>query len=421
MKLLLLLTFAPLIWFYIQFTRVILRQHGRVTPDDVGDPDAQSDVLRLAADSGNGRHRVEVDVGILLDLRQGRDLRNPDRARVPAHQVAGPPDRVIATGLGALRLLRDVHEKSDQAGEIPEVNERLELPGATFDLRATVEHRGALVIRTTDGSELSAEVSNTDPAYRRQGHLGVALETFEPVVAAAEPLDGTDAARRAADLTDRFVRGAARVLDASQVNVARRGAGRLPANLILTRDGGDHLPDLQPIRERFGWSWGCFVEMPVERGISIALGMEAVEVPRLDPAGFGAAAEEAYAGWAERAAEALASFDALYVHLKGPDVPAHDGRAEDKRDVIAAIDLAFFGELLPSLDPRRTVLLVTGDHSTSCVRKAHTADPVPLLASGGPVRPDGSTAFGERACLDGSLGEILGPRILPTMAALLRG
>ena len=30
--------------------------------------------------------------------------------------------------------------------------------------------------------------------------------------------------------------------------------------------------------------------------------------------------------------------DALYIHIKGPDVPAHDGRAEDKRDVIAAID-----------------------------------------------------------------------------------
>ena len=119
-------------------------------------------------------------------------------------------------------------------------------------------------------------------------------------------------------------------------------------------------------------------------------------------------------------AEALRQFDALYVHLKGPDIPAHDGRAEDKRDVIAAIDRAFFGEILPQIDLSRTVVAVTGDHSTSCVRKAHTADPVPLLMSGGPVTPDGSEAFGERGCADGSVGELLGPQILPGLVPLIR-
>jgi 2,3-bisphosphoglycerate-independent phosphoglycerate mutase len=65
------------------------------------------------------------------------------------------------------------------------------------------------------------------------------------------------------------------------------------------------------------------------------------------------------------------------------------------------------------------VVAVTADHATSCVRKAHTADPVPLVVSGGPVRPDGSTSFGERACADGSLGELLGPRILPRVRDLV--
>ena len=166
------------------------------------------------------------------------------------------------------------------------------------------------------------------------------------------------------------------------MNAARRADGKLPGNLILTRDGGDHRPRLQPIRERFGRTWGCFVEMPVERGIAIALGMDPVAVPRLDPAGFGGAAEEAYAAWAALAADALADFEALYVHIKGPDVPAHDGRAEDKRDVISAIDRAFFAEVLPRIGPG-TVVAVTADHSTSCVRKAHTADPVPLVRGGG--------------------------------------
>jgi 2,3-bisphosphoglycerate-independent phosphoglycerate mutase len=293
-----------------------------------------------------------------------------------------------------------------------EVNEKLHLPGASFELRATVEHRGTLVIRADDGP-LSAEVSNTDPAYRKEGSLGVALETFEPVVATAEALEDTEAAHHAADLTNAFVQGSARILDASEVNRRRREAGKLPGNLILTRDGGDHVPHLQPIDARFGPTWGCFVEMPVERGISILLGMAPVDAPRL-------ATEADYVRWAELAADALDGYDALYIHIKGPDVPAHDGRAEDKRDIIALIDRAFFGEVLPRIDPRQTIVAVTADHSTSCVRKAHTAEPVPLVVSGAGVQADGSTAFGERACASGSLGRLRGVDILPRLAELLR-
>jgi 2,3-bisphosphoglycerate-independent phosphoglycerate mutase len=294
-----------------------------------------------------------------------------------------------------------------------EVNEKLGLPGATFELRSTVEHRGVLVIRAEQGP-LSAEVTNTDPAYRKEGSLGVALETFEPEVARCEPLVDTDAARRAAELTNAFVERAAKILDASEVNANRRRNGKLPANLILTRDGGDHVPKLQPIDERFGPAWGCFVEMPVERGIAMLLGMAPVDAPRLS-------AEADYARWAALASEALDGFDAVYVHVKGPDIPAHDGRAEDKRDVIEVIDRAFFGEVLPMIDRDRTIVAVTADHSTSCLRKAHTAEPVPLLVSGGPVQSDGSTSFGERACAAGSLGQLRGVDIVPRLANLMRG
>ena len=350
--------------------------------------------------------------GVLEALGIGMDVRDGDLAyRINFASGAWPEiaDRRVGRNLTS----DEAHALAD------EVNQHLRLPGATFELRATIEHRGALVIRADDGP-LSADVSNTDPAYRREGHLGVALETFDPVVVRAEPLDGSDAARRAADLTNAFVEGAAVVLTESPVNAARRADGKLPADLILTRDGGDRLPTLQPIRDRFGWAWGCFVEMPVERGSRIALGMEGVDAPRLDPIGFGPAAEEAYATWAGLAADAIDSYQALYVHIKGPDVPAHDGRAEDKRDVIAAIDRAFFGELLPRLDQRRTIVGVLADHATSCVRKAHTADPVPLVLAGGGLTPDATTSYGEHACADGSLGELRGIDVLPTVARVAR-
>jgi 2,3-bisphosphoglycerate-independent phosphoglycerate mutase len=343
--------------------------------------------------------------GVVEAVGVGMDFRDGDLAYRVNFATAEWP-KIVDRRVG-----RDL--SSDEAHALAaEVNEALRLPGATFRLEATVEHRGVLVIRSDEG-RLSADVTNTDPAYRKEGSLGVALETFEAEVARCEPLEDTDQARRAAELTNAFVETSATILDRSDVNRTRRAEGKLPGNLILTRDGGDHVPRLQPIRDRFGLDWGCFVEMPVERGIATLLGMAPVDAPRL-------VTGESYARWAELAVDALDGYEALYVHIKGPDVPAHDGRAEDKRDVISLIDRAFFGELLPRIDLRRTLIAVTADHSTSCVRKAHTAEPVPLLVSGGGVPADGTTSFGERACAAGSLGALRGVEIVPHLASLVR-
>ena len=365
----------------------------------------ESDIAVFAILGYDPRHE-HPGRGVLEALGSGMEFRDGDLAlRVNFATQGGGEilDRRVGRDLG-----------SDEARALAaEVNERVRLPGATFELLATVEHRGALVIRSEEGS-LSANVANTDPAYRKEGALGVALETFEPRVASAEPLDDAEATRRASELVDRFTEDSARVLDVSEVNARRRAAGRLPANLILSRDAGDHVPRLVPIKERFGPAWGCFVEMPVERGIALVLGMDPVDAPT------GGDRRARYAAWASLAAEALEGYDALYVHIKGPDVPAHDGRALDKRAVIEDIDVAFFAEVVPRIDLRGTVVVVTADHSTSCVRKAHTADPVPLLVTGGGVPSDGARSFGEREARDGRLGTLRGVDILPSVVPLLR-
>jgi 2,3-bisphosphoglycerate-independent phosphoglycerate mutase len=343
--------------------------------------------------------------GVLEAVGSGMPFSDGDLAhRVNFATAEG--DRIVDRRVG-----RDLSSEDAQA-LAAEVNAKLTIPGAALELRATVEHRGALVIQSLRGP-LSANISNTDPAYAKQGSLGVALETFENRVARSEPLDGTPEADLAADLTNRFVKESARVLDASEINARRRAEGRLPANLVLTRDAGDHIPKLQPISERFGPEWGCFVEMPVERGIALLLGMGEVTAPTPPDAA------ERYAAWAALATDALGGFDALYVHIKGPDVPAHDGRAEDKRAVIEEIDRAFFGQILPAINTNRTVLAVTADHATSCARKAHTDDPVPLVVAGPGVSADAVATFGERAAARGALGTLRGIDILPALVALL--
>ena len=298
-----------------------------------------------------------------------------------------------------------------------EIQEKVEVEGASFDFRATVGHRGVLVLRRETG-RFSAQVENSDPAYGREGLLGVAKETFDDVVVRVEPLAGSEsdeATLAACKVTNQWLRRAYEVMDASDINKARRARGYMPANFVLTRDGGDHLPTLVPFEKKFGLHMGCFVEMPVEVGIAKLTEMGEVEAPTNIPAA------EQYHKWAHLTLEALDEYDSLYVHIKGPDVPAHDGDHSGKLASIEEIDLHYFAPLLDDLNLDHAIVAVTADHSTSCARKAHTDGPVPLLITAGGVDSDSVTAFGERASREGSLGHLRGVEIMPKLASLVDG
>jgi 2,3-bisphosphoglycerate-independent phosphoglycerate mutase len=203
-------------------------------------------------------------------------------------------------------------------------------------------------------------------------------------------------------------------MDAPSINEDRKSDGKLPCNFVLTRDGGDRLPDLPSFEERFGIRMGCFVEMPVEMGISRLTGMGVIEAPT------GIPPTEQYREWAALAARAIDDFEGLYIHIKGPDVPAHDGDHQGKVHSIEQIDASFFGPLVEAIDRDATVVAVTADHSTSCARAAHTDGPVPLLASGGGIEPDGVQTFSEAASRDGALGHLRGTEIVPKLTSFLR-
>ena len=297
-----------------------------------------------------------------------------------------------------------------------EVQDKVGIDGASFDFRATVGHRGVLVLRSPD-ERLSAEVENSDPAYGREGSLGVAKETFDNRVVTVAPLPGHEddaAAKLASRLTNDWLSAAYDVLVASPVNRSREEQGKLPGNFILTRDGGDHVPKLEPFKQKFGPTMGCFVEMPVELGIARLMDMGVVAAPT------GIPAPEQYEAWARLALEAIDGYDGLYIHIKGPDIPAHDGDYEGKIASIEDIDGIFFAGLLDSLDTSRSIVAVTADHSTSCLRKAHTDGPVPLLVSGGNVSPDGVESYGETASRSGAIGHLNGPEIMPNLISLAR-
>ena len=286
---------------------------------------------------------------------------------------------------------------------------------AELEVRGSVAHRAAVAIRRR-GGRLSAQISNTDPAYARVQGLGVAREHAGNEVEVCEPLDQSEEARVAAALVNEFTEQARRILDAHPVNAKRRADGKPPANLILVRDAGDHAPQLPPIKERFGVRFGCFVEMPVERGIAELTGMQVIPVPP-----SGADKERVYREWAETAVREYPKYDGLYMHLKGPDEPGHDGDAEAKRAVIELIDRAFFGTLLEKVPLDDVVIAVTADHATPATLGRHSDDPVPLLVAGDGIEPDGTRVFNEKACAKGALGTLKGTDLMPLFVRLARG
>ncbi len=298
-----------------------------------------------------------------------------------------------------------------------EINSKVTLSSATFEFKSTIGHRGILVIRGVR-SRLSGWITNTDPAYDREGVFGVAKEKFENFVVESIPMPGYEnspESKEAAALLNEFTQKSHKVLNDSLVNKKRISENKMPGNVILSRDAGDHIPKFPPIQSFYDVKFGSFVQMPVEKGIALLTGMDIIDVP--DASGH---LDVDYPVWAKVALESMKKYDGIYVHIKGPDEPAHDGDFNKKKDIIEAIDKYFFSSFLPKIDINNTIIAVTADHSTVCVIKAHSSDPVPLLISGGNIKPDGSLSFSEKAASLGSLGELLGRDIMPLLVKSAR-
>jgi 2,3-bisphosphoglycerate-independent phosphoglycerate mutase len=66
------------------------------------------------------------------------------------------------------------------------------------------------------------------------------------------------------------------------------------------------------------------------------------------------------------------------------------------------------------LKVNKPTIIISGDHSTPCINKGHSDDPVPLLLSGNKARRDGSARFTERYASKGSMGMLMGSDVLTT-------
>jgi 2,3-bisphosphoglycerate-independent phosphoglycerate mutase len=235
------------------------------------------------------------------------------------------------------------------------------------------EHRFAFVLRAAD---LGAALSETDP--QKTGVPPLPLLALDPD------------SEKAAQLVNQFLSNARKVL-----------AGHCPANMVLLR-GFAKLPNILSFQERYGLHAAAIAVNGMYRGIARLVNMQVLDVNGLTLDDELVALEQ---NWP--------AFDFFYLHVKKTDTLGEQGDFDGKVAAIEEVD-AILPRIL-ALNPH--VLIITGDHSSPAVLKAHSWHPVPLLLSSPLVRPDGITEFGERACIHGSLGTIPATHIMPLALA----
>jgi len=358
---------------------------------------------------GPGR-APESDVAVLSILGYGEELypgRGPIEALGAGYELM--PGEVAFRGNLAtvdpetLRIIdrragRDLSDEEAKSLLAPLAELSLRGGEAYARVIHTVGYR-AVVVLGSRKERLSPNVSNTDPAYGREGGFSVALASYEPVVKPCEPLDGSQEAAYTCELVTEFSQRAMELLESHEVNKKREAAGKLKANYILLRDAGGVQPGFPKFTELHGVRGAAVVDMPVEVGIARAVGLDAYRLRPSNPP-----SREDLEERLSLTLRLLESYDFVYIHIKGPDEPGHDGDCLKKARVIEAIDAFYVKPLVELAAERGFAVVVLSDHATPCYLRAHSADPVPIGVYYRGAAGDGFERFAEGECCKGSIG-----------------
>ncbi len=256
------------------------------------------------------------------------------------------------------------------------------------NLVATDQHRGVLVL---SGPGLDASISDTDPG---DGTMPAALQPCRPLSPKAELTAGK---------INRFIAEAHRRLVDHPINIARVRDGKPPASGLITRGAGARF-SLDNILHAHGISATVVSGCNTVLGLGRIFGFDTVSDPR-----FTAGLDTDLKAKMAAVRSALRDHDLVYLHVKAPDICAHDRNPLAKRDFLQRLDAA----LAPLLESG-AIIAIAADHTTDSNSGFHTADPVPALISqpgSGQTPSPGKFApvkfapvkFGEAACRQGNM------------------
>lgn len=364
----------------------------------------ESDIAVLSMLGYRFRHEDYVGRGVIEAIGSGVDFRDGDLAMRGNFATIDTKLNIVDRRAGRAIERQEAEEIAKS------IHESVELSSGSFVLVPTVGHRLVLSIRA-DNEKLSANISNTDPAYVRVKGMGVAKPSNVKFrLAECKPLKNDARCKLAAKLVNEFTRKSLLAMKDHPINKKRKNSGKMLINCILLRDAGNKVPRLEPISKLHGINFCCIVDMPVERGIANVTKMQVLDAGNAND----------YEQKARVASGCLEKYDAVYVHIKGPDEFGHDGDAKGKKKSIEEIDRRFFGTLLNSVGSEDVAIAISGDHSTPCIKKGHSDDPVPLLVSSKKIKHDNLGRFAEKYAAKGALRSMNGYEVLGTTMKLIR-
>jgi len=282
------------------------------------------------------------------------------------------------------------------------INKNVKLP-CKFQFFSTVQHRGTLVFF----GGFSDNITNTDTYMHEKGKIWV-KDNFDW----AKPLDEDENTEYTSNLINSFVDQSFKILDNHPINQLRRKKGLLPANIILTRDVGVEKPQLRKFSRAM-----AIVNMPLEKGIAKSSEMDIFSFDYPSMKNYDVY-ENIHHGLKEMIKFSIKTiekqgkdYNLCYVHFKETDVPGHDNKPIEKKNLLKMIDEGFFSFLTKYAEKFGVQIIVTADHSTPCKMKTHTSDPVPVLVFN-PSEKGDNLDFNEKNSRKGSLGKILGKTLL---------
>ncbi len=344
--------------------------------------------------------------GVIEAIGVGTDFRDGDLALRGNFSTLNEEGSIVDRRAG-----RQI-AKEDADGIAKEIEAKIKFsnPNTSVVVSPTIGHRVTIRIRT-DSQKLSSRITNTDPAYSNVGGMGVAKNVGDVLkIEKCLPMDDTDDSKFTADVVNEFSEQSTMIMKSSAINKKRREQNQKELSCILLRDAGNKYPDVPSINVKHAMQFSCIVDMPVELGISDVLKMKAFEAGGLTD----------YEEKARVAAKAMETQNAIYVHLKGPDEFGHDGDATGKMKNIEEIDQRFFKTLVENTDSSKVAIMISADHSTPCINKGHSDDPVPVVISGDFIKNDGTTRMTEEQAKKGSVGLLQGAEVVSKAIELIK-
>jgi len=297
--------------------------------------------------------RFQVGRGVLSALGVGFDLGENDlaaRVNFATREEGGK--------ISDRRAGRIPSEKGKELVKL--LNENLKIEGVEVFVMHEKEYRAVAVFR---GEGLSDALADSDP--QRTG--------LEPLP--VEPTDGSQEARKSAEIANSFVKQANEIL-----------ADQHPANTVLVRGFGMH-PALPSFEETYDLDAAAIASYPMYKGLARLAGMQLLEEGEGIPGEF----ETLKANWDNH--------DFFFIHIKPTDAAGEDGDFDRKASVIEEVDAQIPGLLALAPD----ALAITGDHATPAKLKSHSWHGVPFLLASPYTLPT-ADRFGERPCAGGTLG-----------------